>query len=102
VCEERLTPTKNGVGYPRRSIDEVLHIVGCEPSDVDVVVYASNFMHSADHLSRATDWYRAGLADQLRDSTRTGTYLRAVFETRREERITQVVEQVGCAREAVR
>ena len=56
VCEERLTRSKNAIGYPRLSIDEVLAISGASSADIDHVAFASEFMHSADHLSKAAEW----------------------------------------------
>jgi carbamoyltransferase len=95
VCEERLTRNKNEVGYPAKSIDEVLSIAGIAPSALDQIVYASNFMHSGDHLSSAMEWYRAGKEDQERDGKRDKSYLQAVFETRKRERIDQVCKHLG-------
>lgn len=95
VSEERLTRKKNEIGYPRLSVEEVLSIGNCAASEVDHVVYASNFMHSADHLARASEWYRSGLNDQRRDAKQTDGYLKAVFDKRRAERIKDVVNQIG-------
>jgi carbamoyltransferase len=95
VSEERLTRVKNEVGYPRKSIDEVLRLGGFSPSDVTAVVYASNFMHSADHLRKAAEWYDAGEEEQRLDSARSPSYLKSVFDSRRRERIDQVVEHLG-------
>lgn len=95
VCEERLTRVKNEVGYPRLSIAEVLDIEGLSGAQLDQVVYASNFMHSAEHLQTAGEWYRAGKDDQIRDAQRDKSYLKAVFNTRRQERIDQVCAQLG-------
>lgn len=95
VCEERLTRTKNEVGYPQNSIDEVLSIGGIAAAAIDQVVYASNFMHSVDHLSSAMQWYRVGKDDQVRDDKRDNSYLQAVFESRKRERIDQVCQHLG-------
>lgn len=101
VSEERLTRKKNDLGYPARSIEEVLSIGACEPRDLDAVVYASNFMHSADHLARATEWYRAGIQDQIRDSKRSQSYLKAIFDQRREERVTQLMNHLEISRDQI-
>ena len=95
ISEERLTRTKNELGYPSQSIQEILKIAGVEATSLDQVVYASNFMHTADHLARAAEWYRAGHNDQVRDSQHDRSYLQAVFDKRREERISQAVKQLG-------
>ena len=95
ISEERLSRTKNDVGYPRRSIDEVLRIGGCSGADLDSIVFASNFMHSADHLRRAAEWYRVGLSDQEKDKLQTPAYLKAVFDTRRTERIADATDHLG-------
>lgn len=101
VCEERLTRNKNEVGYPHRSIDEVLSIAGIAAEELDQVVYASNFMHTAEHLATAAEWYRAGREDQERDSKRDKSYLQAVFDKRRKERIDQAVNHLGVSPEKV-
>jgi carbamoyltransferase len=95
ISEERLSRTKNDVGYPRRSIDEVLRIAGASGADLDGIVYASNFMHTADHLRKAVEWYRVGKQDQDKDKLQSPAYLKAVFDTRRRERIEQVVAHLG-------
>lgn len=101
VCEERLTRRKNEMGYPRKSIDEVLDIAGVAASDLDQVTYASNFMHTAEHLDRAVEWYRAGREEQIRDHQRDKTYLQAVFDRRRHERIAQASEHLGISADKI-
>jgi carbamoyltransferase len=95
ISEERLSRRKNDVGYPRRAIDEIMRIAGCSGDDLTAVVYASNFMHSEEHLRSATEWYRVGHEDQQKDKLKAPSYLRAVFETRRAERIQQAVDHLG-------
>jgi carbamoyltransferase len=101
VCEERLTRRKNEVGYPKLSIDEVLSVAGVAASELDQVVYASNFMHTAEHLETAAEWYRAGKEDQERDAKRDKSYLKAVFDTRKQERIDQAVVHLGISSDRV-
>lgn len=101
VCEERLTRRKNELGYPEKSIQEVLDIAGITAAELDQVAYASNFMHTADHLDRAVEWYRAGYEEQMRDRQRDKTYLQAVFDKRREERIAQAVEHLGISEDKI-
>ena len=95
VSEERLTRVKNEVGYPRRSIDEVLRLGRCAPDDLTAVVYASNFMHSEEHLRNAAEWYHAGEEEQRMDAARLPSYLKSIFDSRRRERIDQVIEHLG-------
>lgn len=95
VCEERLTRRKNELGYPEKSIDEVLDIAGIKAAELDHVAYASNFMHTAEHLDRALEWYRAGREEQIRDQQRDKGYLKAVFDKRREERVHQASAHLG-------
>lgn len=95
VCEERLTRNKNELGYPKLSIEECLSIADVAPEEITQVVYASNFMHSAEHLAKASEWYKAGLADQVRDSQRSSAYLQAVFDQRRQERLQQVRQHLA-------
>jgi carbamoyltransferase len=95
VSEERLTRRKNDLGYPVKSIDEVLDIAGIKAVELDQVAFASNFMHTAEHLDRAVDWYGAGRDEQIRDLQRNKSYLQAVFDKRRQERINDAVSQLG-------
>jgi carbamoyltransferase len=95
VCEERLTRRKNELGYPIKSIDEVLDIAGVASSDLHHVAFASNFMHTAEHLDRALEWYRAGGEEQIRDHQRDKSYLQAVFDKRRQERVAKATDHLG-------
>ena len=63
VNEERLSRKKNDVGYPRRSIEDVLAIAGIDAAKLDAVVYASNFMHARSHLDDISRWYPVGMAE---------------------------------------
>ena len=55
ISEERLTRKKNEIGYPKLSIEEVLKLANIESHDIDVAVYASNFMHSASYLENVCE-----------------------------------------------
>lgn len=50
VNEERLVRKKMAMGFPRRSIAEVLRIAGLSPRDVDVVAVASRWGHFLDEI----------------------------------------------------
>ncbi|MGE4504852.1 MAG: carbamoyltransferase C-terminal domain-containing protein [Desulfovibrionaceae bacterium] len=96
ICEERLTGSKNEVGFPRRSILEVLRIAGADAKDLDEVAYASEFMHSTVYLTDLEPWYVVGLQEQRNDpKTRPEETKRLIFEKRRRERIDQAVELLG-------
>lgn len=95
VCEERLTRRKNEVGYPRHAIDDCLRIAGIEPKELDVVVYASLFMHAPRHLLDAQSWYQVGLNQQRADQTRSKEYAKHIFDLRKKERIDAVKEHLG-------
>lgn len=95
VNEERLSRRKNEVGYPERSIAEVLRIGGIDGNDLKEVVYASLFMHKSDYLSDLEPWYRVGLSDQRAAEARPKGYQNVIFETRKQERIDQVCLQLG-------
>lgn len=97
ICEERLTRTKNEVGYPRRAIEAVLKLGGVSPAELDDVVYASLFMHSSEHLTNIAEWYKVGLSDQRADTSRPGDYAKIVFERRRQERVDQVCKHLDIA-----
>ena len=95
VSEERLTRRKNEVGYPEKAIDDVLRISGIDRRDIDEVAYASNFMHSREHLENTDPWYRVGIEEQRMDASKPTDYRGLVFKQRRQERIEQVVEHLG-------
>ena len=94
ISEERLTRNKNEIGYPKNSINEVLKLGKLHSKELDKIVYSSNFMHSASHLKNASEWYKAGKADLLRDSKIESSYLKAVFDKRKNERINQISEHL--------
>ena len=95
VSEERLVRRKNAIGYPHRAIDEVLRIGGVQAHDLADVVYASLFMHAASHLEDISQWYAVGMEEQIADARRPPEYGRAIFETRKRERIAQAVDHLG-------
>ncbi len=95
VSEERLTRRKNEVGYPEKSIADVLRIGGVDPSELAEVVYASNFMHAKSYLLDVGPWYEFGLAEQRAAAAQPKDYQRLIFEQRRQERIDDVVRQLG-------
>ena len=66
ISEERLTRNKNEIGYPRNSINEVLHLGKVNTKELYRVVYSSNFMHSSLHLKNASEWYKAGKSNFTR------------------------------------
>jgi carbamoyltransferase len=101
VCEERLTRRKNEVGYPRRSIDEVLRLGGISAGDLREVVYASLFMHASAYLTELEKWYCVGLAEQRAAESAPKDYQKAVFETRKRERIDGASEHLGVPAERV-
>jgi len=95
VSEERLVRRKNAIGYPRRAIEEVLRIGGIRAQDLADVVYASLFMHTASHLEDISQWYAVGMEEQIVETRRPPEYGRAVFETRKRERIAQAADHLG-------
>jgi carbamoyltransferase len=95
VSEERLVRRKNAIGYPRRAIEEVLRLGGIRAQDLADVVYASLFMHTASHLEDISQWYAVGIEEQIQDARRPPEYGRAVFETRKRERIAQAAGHLG-------
>lgn len=98
VSEERLTRVKNEVGYPTHSIEEVLCIAKVKPCDLTRVVFASNYMHTAEHLKGAEEWYRAGVGDRSVEPTEA---LKANLDRRRKERVNQLVEHLGVPEKSI-
>ncbi len=95
VSEERLTRTKNEVGYPRKTIEEVLRLGGVDSTTLSEVAYASNFMHSPDHLRDLEPWYVVGIEKQRAVLSEPGDYRKTIFEARRRERVDTVCSHLG-------
>ena len=91
INEERLTRHKNDVGFPERSIKEVLRIAKVDASALAAVVYASNFMHRRDYLTDLAPWYKVGMAEQKKAESELKEYQKIIFAQRRQERIDDVV-----------
>jgi len=85
ISEERMTGNKNEVGFPERSIKEVMRISGIETRDLDEVAYASLFMHSPEYLKELEPWYMVGLEDQRQEQSRPKGYRKLIFEQRRQD-----------------
>ena len=101
VCEERLSRLKNEVGYPRRSIEDVLRIGGVDPYEIAEVAYASLFMHAQNYLLDVGPWYTVGLDDQRRAAEQPAEYQKLVFDQRKRERIADVVNHLGVSEEQI-
>lgn len=101
VSEERLSRAKNEVGYPRRAIEEVLRLAGVDAAELDEVSYASNFMHSADHLTNLESWYLVGLEKQRALAQQPKDYHKAIFDVRRQERISDVCDHLGVSADKI-
>jgi len=95
ICEERLSRNKNEVGYPTESINRILFLSDIQASELSVVVYASNFMHSEEHLLNVTPWYKVGEADQEKDLEEPSEYKAIIFNERRKERIQKVCNHLN-------
>ena len=96
ICEERLTGVKNEVGFPGRSIEEVLRLAGVRARDLTEVAYASEFMHHGSYLTDLEPWYVVGAADQkMDDKRRKPETLKLIFDERKRERVDQVVDLLG-------
>lgn len=101
VSEERLSRRKNEVGYPRRSIEDVLRIGGVDPSELSEIAFASLFMHAQNYLLDVGPWYTVGLEDQRRAAEQPAEYQKLVFDQRKRERIADVVDHLGVSEDRV-
>ena len=101
VLEERLSRTKNHVGYPEKSIEEVLDIAGLSSNDVDKYVYASDYMHTADHLNNVDQWYRAAAHDQELDRHKAVDKSKKNFEVRRTQRCEELINHLSVGVEKI-
>lgn len=101
ISEERLTRNKNEVGYPKRSIEDVLRLGKIDAADLDEVVYASLFMHRADYLTELESWYCVGLDDQRKDQSQPKAYQKVIFDQRRRERVQTACGHLGIAESKV-
>lgn len=95
VSEERLTRNKNEIGYPKESVNEVLSIANLKPEQLDRVIYASNFMHTAKHLSKATVWYNSNYDTQIKEANSEKNYKSVIFEKRKKERISKITHHLN-------
>ena len=102
ILEERITRTKNEVGYPEKSINEVLKISNVKKEEIDFVCYSSKFMHSKEHLQNISDWYNVGIEDQRRDKLQDSSYKKVVFDKRKSERIAKVIKQLKCSEDKIK
>ena len=101
ISEERLTRNKNEIGYPKLSIEECLKIEKIDSIDLDEIVYASNFMHTPEHLASMEEWYLVGKQDQDRDKNQPKTYQKIVFENRLSERIDIVCKHLSISKSKI-
>jgi len=101
ICEERLSRNKNEVGYPVESINKVLFLADIQSSELSAVVYASNFMHSKDHLQNISPWYKVGETDQEKDLEKTSEYKDIIFNERRKERLQKVCNHLNLSADMV-
>ena len=83
-------------------LNEVLKLANIDSQDIDIAVYASNFMHSASYLENASEWYKAGKADFIKDSKRETSYLKAVFDQRRKERIEELYKHINIKKDKIK
>ena len=95
ISEERLSRKKNDLGYPKKSIDEVLKIADIDPQSLDSISFSTNFMHTEEHLQNISGWYSVGIEEQRRDSLKDKAYLNTLFESRKKDRIKDVVDHLG-------
>ena len=98
VLEERLTRKKNESGFPKKSIITCLKICAIKKSDLDKVVYASNFMHDSKYLKNPLDWYKVGMKEQIEDLKKPKLYEKIIFTQRKKERIAEVEKLLGISK----
>ena len=101
VLEERLTRKKNESGFPHKSIISCLKICSIKKSDINKVVYASNFMHDAKYLKNPLGWYKVGFKEQIEDAKKPKLYEKIIFIQRRKERIEKVVKLLKISKNEV-
>lgn len=101
VSEERLSRRKNEVGYPAKSIEEVLRIGGVDATDLSEAAYASLFMHQQSYLTELEGWYCVGIEEQRADFAKPQDYQKVIFEQRKAERIKTVCDHLGIAADKV-
>lgn len=99
INEERLSRRKNEVGYPEKSIEEVLKIAGIEPGRIDYIVYASLFMHDKVYLENLDPWYHVGLDDQRKDQSKPTKYHAILFDQQKQKRIDVVRDHLRVDKE---
>jgi carbamoyltransferase len=95
LCEERISRNKNEIGYPKLSIDRIIAMSSISVTDLSAVVFASNFMHSKEHLLDVTPWYKVGKEDQEKDFGESSEYKEIIFNERRKERVKTACEHLN-------
>ena len=101
LLEERITRKKNDVGFPKNSILHCLKEYGVKNSEIDYVVYSSNFMHSSNHLKDPGSWYKLSLEDQINDSKKPKKYQKIIFQQRTKERINKIKNLLKITKEKI-
>ncbi len=101
ISEERLSRRKNEVGYPAKSIEEVLRIGGIDAATLSEVAYASLFMHQKSYLTELEGWYCVGIEEQRADFAKPRDYQKVIFNQRKAERIKTVCDHLDIPSEKV-
>jgi carbamoyltransferase len=96
VQEERLSRTKNEVGYPTLSIEEVLRIAGINATSIRSVVYSTNYMHDSSRLSDPGGWYAN---NDTQDESEQAKKER--FDRRRNERVQIAASHLAISPEKI-
>ena len=101
ISEERISKIKNHIGYPTKSIDEILLTNNLKINDISFFIYSSKFMHSAEHLKNYKNWHSAGIKEQNIERKKSVKYLKAIFDYRKEERIKKISNHLRIDREKI-
>ena len=101
TSEERLSRKKNEVGYPAKSIAEVLRLGGIDAAELSAVSYASLFMHEESYLTELEGWYCVGIEEQRADFAKPRSYQKVIFEQRKTERLKVICKDIGIDKDKV-
>ena len=78
ISEERLTRTKNDVGFPYKAIKKILELSKINSEDINLVALASRYTHRREFYSN-WNWYKVGYNEQVSDSSDLALKEKKVF-----------------------
>jgi carbamoyltransferase len=95
VSEERLARVKNKSGFPSLAIKDILKRHKIATNEIDCFVFASNYMHTGEHLENVKEWYRLGANAQKEGELVKNDNDEKKFQESRDRRLKQLTDDLG-------